>query len=55
MNASTQHPIMETVSRLLPSIAERAAEMESARLVSADLCSALETAGCFTMGVPRHL
>jgi alkylation response protein AidB-like acyl-CoA dehydrogenase len=46
---------MEPVCRLLPSIAERAAEMESARVVSADICSALEAAGCFTMGIPRHL
>ena len=55
MNASGQHPIMEPVCRLLPSIAERAAEMESARMVSADICSALEAAGCFTMGIPRNL
>lgn len=55
MNAVIQNPTLQAVRELVPMIEGRACEMEAAKLVSADICVALEAAGCFTMGVPSRL
>ena len=50
----TRHPsVLDAVRGLAPKIAARAAEIEAARRLPADLIRDLTAAGCFRMLVPR--
>ncbi|MFI9642490.1 acyl-CoA dehydrogenase family protein [Micromonospora sp. NPDC051925] len=45
--------MLHAVRRLTPELTTRAADIEQAREIPADLLDALRTAGCFRMFVPR--
>jgi indole-3-acetate monooxygenase len=50
---TTPQDVLESVRALAPAIAARAAEIEAARRVPADLLDDLARAGCFRLVLPR--
>ncbi len=52
---NNSHSTLGAVEQILPSIAAQADAMEKERRVPAEICEAMEEAGCLTMGVPQEL
>ncbi|MFT3765206.1 MAG: acyl-CoA dehydrogenase family protein [Minicystis sp.] len=52
-HVTTNHQVLDAIRDLAPMISARAAEIEAARRVPADLLAQLRAAGCFRMFVPQ--